>query len=368
MPNARTLCIDLRWIDASGVGMYIKGILPGLVENLNDISIVGLGDRARLGTFAWSRAENVRLIESRAERYSVAEQLELPRVIPRGVDLFFSPYYTIPLAYRGQLAVTVHDMSHMVVPEIVSDWKKRTYARLMYRELRKRAAVIFTVSDFSRKELLRLTRGPRDDNVVVTHLGISSEWRSARDGSSPRKRPYFVCVGNVKPYKNIGRMIEAFHKIADRTPHDLVVIGQYEGLITGESPEFFERVRGAGDRVHMTGFVSHDELLSLVGHADALIMPSLYEGFGLPPLEAMAAGVPVAAARAGSLPEVCGEAAQYFDPLNVEDMANQMLELALDPTLCARLREAGERRSSLFTWDSCAKATADALLACLSSQ
>jgi glycosyltransferase involved in cell wall biosynthesis len=368
MPNARTLCIDLRWIDASGVGVYIKGILPGLIEILSDISIIGLGDCARLGSFAWSRAENVRLIECRAERYSVAEQIELPRVIPAGVDLFFSPYYTIPLAYRGRLAVTVHDMSHLVVSEIVSNWKKRTYASLMYRQLRRKADVIFTVSDFSRKELLRLTKGPRDDNILVTHLGISSEWRSARNRPNLRKRPYLACVGNVKPYKNIGRMVEAFLQIADRIPHDLVVIGQYEGLITGESPEFFERVRAAADRVHMTGFVSQDELLSLVGHADALIMPSLYEGFGLPPLEAMAAGVPVGAARAASLPEICGDAAHYFDPRNIEDMAKRILELACNPTLCARLREAGDRRISLFTWDSCARATAGALRACFQSQ
>ena len=368
MPNARTLCIDLRWIDASGVGMYIRGILPGLIETLKDISIVGLGDRARLGSFNWARAANVRIVDCRAERYSIAEQIALPRVIPTGVDLFFSPYYTIPLAYRGRLAVTVHDMSHLVVPEIVGNWKKRIYAKLMYRELRKRAAVIFTVSDFSRKELLRLTEGPRNDNVVVTHLGISEEWRTARNGPNPRRRPYFASVGNVKPYKNIGRMVEAFLKIADRIPHDLVIIGQHEGLITGETPEFFQRVRAAGDRVHMTGFVSHDELLSLVGHADGLIMPSLYEGFGLPPLEAMAAGVPVAVAHAGSLPEVCGDAVLYFDPLNVEDMANRILQLACNPTLCERLREAGKQRSSLFTWDTCARSTAGQLRACLESQ
>jgi len=367
MPKARTLCIDLRWIDASGVGTYIKGILPGLVEILNDVAIIGLGDGARLGSFAWSQAANVSLIDCRAARYSVAEQFALPRVIPTEVDLFFSPYYTIPLAWRGRLAVTVHDMSHMVVPEIVSDGKKRIYAKLMYRELRRRAGVIFTVSDFSRRELLRLTNGPRQDNVIVTHLGISPEWRTAGKGAPPRKRPYLACVGNIKPYKNIGRMVEAFLRIADRIPHDLVVIGQFEGLITGESPEFFERVRGAGERVHMTGYVSHDELLALVGHADALIMPSLYEGFGLPPLEAMAAGVPVAVARAGSLPEVCGDAAHYFDPMNVEDISAGMLELALDPTLCKRLQEAGERRSSLFTWESCARATADGLRICLES-
>jgi glycosyltransferase involved in cell wall biosynthesis len=174
-----------------------------------------------------------------------------------------------------------------------------------------------------------------------------------------------VSVGNIKPYKNIGRLVEAFIKVAHRIPHDLVIIGQFEGLITGESPDFFRRVREAGDRVHMTGFVSPEELLALVGHAQALVMPSTYEGFGLPPLEAMAASVPAAVARSGSLPEVCGDAALYFDPANVEDMANQLLELAQNPTLCASLRQAGERRAALFTWDSCARTTAAVLRRCL---
>jgi len=317
MPTERTLCIDLRWIDNSGVGNYIQGILPGIVEKLRDVSIVGLGDRTRLSSFPWSQATNLRLVDCRAGRYSIGEQFQLPRTISSNVDLFFSPYYTIPLLYRGPLAVTVHDMSHLVVHEIVSNWKKRMYAQLMYRAVRRRASMIFTVSEFTKSELLRLTQGARDDNIVPTHLGISAEWYSARQRPPLRMRPYFVCVGNIKPYKNIRRLVEAFVSIRQQIPHDLVIVGQSEGLITGESAEFFEVVQAAGERVQLTGFVSHDELLSLVGHAQALIMPSLYEGFGLPPLEAMAAGVPVAVARAASLPEVCGDAAMFFDPLNI---------------------------------------------------
>ena len=367
MPTERTLCIDLRWIDSSGVGMYIKGILPGIVDCLRDISIVGLGDCPRLRSLPWSRAGNVRLVECRAGRYSIAEQVQLPRLIPSKACLFFSPYYTIPLRYRGPLAVTVHDMSHLVVPEIVADWKKRIYAQTMYRRLRRRASIIFTVSDFTRSELLRLTRGPSGQRIVTTHLGVSSDWCGARNLPAPRSRPYVVCVGNIKPYKNIGRLVEAFLQIKDKVPHDLVIVGQSEGLITGESPRFFERVKTSGDRVQMTGFVSHDQLRALVAHAHALVMPSLYEGFGLPPLEAMAAGVPVLVARAGSLPEVCGEAARYFDPLQVEDMANALIEVATDPMLCKRLIGAGLERSRMFTWESCASQTAGALRACLES-
>ncbi len=245
MATERTLCIDLRWIDSSGVGMYIKGILPGIIEHLRDVSIVGLGDLSRLQSFAWSQAGNVRLIHCSAGRYSLPEQVQLPRLIPPDADLFFSPYYTIPVFYRGRIAVTVHDMSHLVVPEIAGNLKKHTYANLMYRAVRKRASVIFTVSEFTRTELIRLTRGPRNDNIVTTHLGVFPEWYSARDRPRTRTRPYFVCVGNIKPYKNIGRLVDAFLTIRERIAHDLVIIGQSEGLITGESAEFFARVRSA---------------------------------------------------------------------------------------------------------------------------
>jgi glycosyltransferase involved in cell wall biosynthesis len=357
----RTLAIDLRWIDSSGVGVYIKGIMPGIVESLSDQSIVGIGDRSRLEGFAWSRASNVRLVSCRAGRYSLAEQVQLPLAIPGSADLFFSPYYSIPLLYRGPLVVTVHDMSHLIVPEIAGDFKRRLYAQTMFRALRKRASVIFTVSNFSKSELLRLTTGPREDNIIPTHLGISAEWYGAVQLPRIHSRPYFVYVGNIKPYKNLGRLVEAFLKIKERVPQDLVIVGQSEGFITGESAEFFERVRGSGERIRLTGFVSHQELLSLVGHAHALIMPSLYEGFGLPPIEAMAAGVPVVVAHAASLPEVCGEAALYFDPLEVDDIAAKLVEIASSPETWRNLRDKGLTHSKLFSWDTCSSMTADAL-------
>src|ERR1700734_1152072 len=360
----KKLCIDLRWTDASGIGTYVRGIMPGLVSLLGDISIVGLGDRSRLEEFEWSRAANMRLIECRASRYSLTEQIQLPLAIPSGTDLFFSPYYPIPLLYRGRLAVTVHDLSHRVVPEIVGDPQKRIYAQTMFGVLAKQASIIVTVSEFSKSELLRLTSGPRDDNIILTPLGISAEWNGAAQLPRPvRSRPYLIYVGNIKPYKNLGRLVEAFLMIKDRVPHDLVIAGQSEGLITGESTEFFERVRAAGERIHLTGFVPYQELLSLVGHADALIMPSLYEGFGLPPVEAMAAGVPVAVARAASLPEICGDAALYFDPLNVGDIAEKLTEIISDSQTRTELRARGLSRSRLLSWDACSRTTAEALRA-----
>lgn len=357
----KTLCIDLRWIDASGVGVYIKGIMPGVVKDLAETVLVALGPAQRLKEFAWSSAENVRILDCTAGRYSLAEQFQLPLRIPTETDLFFSPYYTVPLLYRGPLAVTVHDMSHLVVEEIAGNWKKRRYAEAMYRAIRKRAALILTVSDFSRSELLRLTGPGRRAEMVTTHLGVADQWREAARTPATRNRPYLIHVGNVKPYKNLPRLVEAFLSVREQIPHDLVIVGQSEGLITGESPRFFETVRAAGSRIELTGFISQAELMSLVGHADALVMPSLYEGFGLPPLEAMAAGVPVAVARSASLPEVCGDAALYFNPLSIEDIAAKLVSIAVDDQLRRSLVCKGLDHSRSFTWERCAGATSFAL-------
>ena len=361
----RVLTIDLRWIDSSGIGTYIQGILPGMIDTLNDVEIVGIGDRTRLEQFAWSAAYNVRLVSCQAGRYSLAEQWQVLGAIPQNTNLFFAPHYPTPLLYRGPLAVTVHDMSHLVVPEIAGNWKKRAYAEVMFRTLRKRAAVVFTVSEFSKQELLRLTKGATEQNIVSTHLGITPDWYAAEQKPREHLRPYLAYVGNIKPYKNVGRLVEAFLSVRDQVPHDLLLVGQSEGLITGESRGFFERVRSAGSRILMTGFVSRAQLLSLVGHADALVLPSLYEGFGLPPLEAMAAGTPVVVSRAASLPEVCGEAALYFDPLNVSDIARALMALLSDPERARSMSRLGRERSKLFRWETCAEKTAAELRRCL---
>lgn len=367
MTRSKSLCIDLRWIDSSGVGVYIQGIVPGILSHLKDTLINGIGNQHRLKEFTWSRLPNFRVIHSTIKRYSILEQIGLPLAIPRNTDLFFSPYYTIPILYRGNLAVTVHDMSHLVVPEIINNRIKQFYARTMFKAVRRQAKLIFTVSDFSRSELLTHTSGSGKNQIVTTHLGVGAEWQNASHLSPIHPRPYFVCVGNIKPYKNVRRLVQAYLAVKNRIPHDLILVGQNDGLITGESDDFFDLVRQSEDRVLLTGKVSQNNLLSLVGNATALLMPSLYEGFGLPPLEAMKAGVPIGVARAASLPEVCGEAALYFDPLSADEIVKTLLSLSHDSGLRRKMIEAGRMRSAKFTWEACSQLTAFALEKCLDS-
>ena len=354
------VAIDLRWIEASGVGNYIQGIMPEILDTLRDLAVTGLGSKEQIRQYSWASAANFSIVDCDFRRYSLQEQLRLPSSIPVSTDLFFSPYYTIPILYPGRIAVTVHDMSHLVVDEIKNDFRKRIYAKTMFYAIRKKADLVFTVSEFSRLEYLRLTSG-RDQRIVVTHNGVSEDWRTAASLPRTRRDPYFVCVGNIKPYKNVKRLVQAFLSIRSQIPQQLAIIGQSEGLITGESEDFFRSVRESDGRIRLYGHVSRTELMSLVAHSDGLIMPSLYEGFGLPPLEAMACGTPVVVSHAAAIPEVCGTAALYFDPLDVSDIAVKLLRFATDESLRETLRTQGLRRSEAFSWHECGRRTAMAL-------
>ncbi len=357
----KTLCIDLRWIDCSGIGTYIKGIMPGIIARLKDVEVVGIGPKRRIQDFEWSSAENFEIVDCTAARYSLAEQIIMPFAMPKRADLFFSPHYPIPLLYRGRLIVTVHDLSHLALPEIVSSRVKRMYAKTMFHEVRRRSATIITNSEFTKSELLRLTKGPRKDNVVPIHLGISEEWFSLSAADAKSVVPYLVHVGNVKPHKNLMRLVDAFTQIMDRIPHQLFIVGQWEGFITGERAEFFSRVNAAGNRIRLTGVVEQKKLLELVRNAQALVMPSIYEGFGFPPLEAMAAGVPTIVAKAGSLPEICGDAALYCDPHSTDDIGAKMLILLENRTLSDEFIKRGCQRAKRFSWDLCVEKTTSLL-------
>jgi glycosyltransferase involved in cell wall biosynthesis len=357
----KTLCIDLRWIDRSGIGTYIKGIMPGILARLEDVAVVGIGPKHHIQNFEWSSADNFEIVDCTVARYSLGEQIILPFAIPKRTDLFFSPHYPIPLLYSGRLVVTVHDLSHLVLPEIVSSRAKRMYAKTMFHEVRRRSAIVITNSEFTKSELLRLTNGRREDNVVPIHLGISEEWFNLSAAVAKPVEPYIVHVGNIKPHKNLLRLVDAFTQIMDRIPHQLFIVGQCDGFITGESAEFFSRVKAVGNRIHLTGVVEQQKLLELVRNARVLVMPSIYEGFGFPPLEAMAAGVPTIAAKAGSLPEICGDAALYCDPQNTDDIAAQLSILLADRTLSDEFIKRGRQRAKLFSWDSCAEKTVSLL-------
>jgi glycosyltransferase involved in cell wall biosynthesis len=353
------ITIDARWLNASGMGTYLRNLLPGIVAGFPERKFTLLGNVEEIERLGLPRNGKVDVIAAKSKMYSLAEQIEIPKLIPKETKLYFAPHYNIPLLYRGKMLVTVYDLFHLAMPGLVGGFHKTLYARFMFNAVRRNADAILTISHFTKNELIRFT-GEGKQSIYPIHLGVDKSWFDVKPEGNPHGKPYLMYVGNVKPHKNLSALVKAFGLLADDIPHDLVIVGKKEGFITGDTASIFEAAKLQG-RVQFTGYVTEDVLKQYMAHADAFVFPSLYEGFGLPPLEAMAAGCPVIVSNAASLPEICGDAALYCDPYHPRDIADKIIELLGDEALRVALRRKGSARARQFTWEECIKETCEVM-------
>ncbi|MBA3915334.1 MAG: glycosyltransferase family 4 protein [Acidobacteriales bacterium] len=258
------------------------------------------------------------------------------------------------------MAATVHDVAQLALRGNASGGAAvRTVSRFLFRDLRRHARLLLFNSEFTRAEFTRCV-GVSPAEKVVTPLGVEPRWFDAIP-SPAAAVPYFVCVGNVRPHKNLRLLLTAFMRVAVEVPHKLVVIGQHSGFRTRDE-DVLKDLNAPGDRVQFLGSLPDALVHQLVAGADAMILPSLYEGFGLPALEAMAAKCMVLASTAGALPEICGNAARYFDPTSVEALTALLREQAsMDQHQRNAWVERGQERARQFTWNHTADLTANAL-------
>jgi glycosyltransferase involved in cell wall biosynthesis len=291
------------------------------------------------------------------------EQQHLPGLAARaGVDVLHSLANTGPLRGRFRRVVTIHDLIHRFFPDTHGGLKARGMALLVPLAIRRSDRVI-AVSGATADDLVRELGVPRAKiDVVPSGVGITAratpvsaaQLRARHDLGD---RPIALSVAAKRPHKNLPRLLEALALIpADRRP--VLVIPGYGTFHDDELDARIATLGIAGD-VRMLGWVEDDELEGLYAASDVFVLPSLYEGFGLPVLEAMARGLPVACSDRGSLREVAGDAARRFDPEQPSSIAEAIQAVLGDPALAARLREAGRAQAAGFTWAACARATLD---------
>jgi glycosyltransferase involved in cell wall biosynthesis len=363
------IVVDARMATDGGIGTYLQGILPRIAASRPAWTFTLLGDPAEMRALGWDQLPNVRLSECHAPIFSVQEQLALPRCCPRDADLYWAPHYNIPLLMRGRpFVVTIHDVCHLALPELMGGALRSGYARWLLKAARGRARRVLFDSEFTRRETVRLLgAGENGIKGTVAHLAADEEWTHAREQAPTRPLPekYFLYVGNIKRHKNVPLLLRAFGNVRDRIPHRLVLIGRREGLRV--DPGVAAEAARLGERVLFLGEVSKGLVRRYVAHAEALVTASLYEGFGLPPLEAMAAGCPCIVSSAGSLPEVCGDAALYCDPSDESSVSARLLEIATAPHVREQLIARGRRRAAQFSWQASAATTAAALEGALAS-
>jgi glycosyltransferase involved in cell wall biosynthesis len=339
----------------SGIGTYIRNTVPRVaaLEPSWQFTVIGRSGQERL----WQGMESANFVACDARIYSLREQLELPRFIPKGSSVFWSPHFNIPSATRLPLVVTIHDTAHLRMEEHRT-LLRQAYARTMFELVRRRASAIMFDSDFTRREFVELVGEPASNSSVV-HLGIDRSWQAA-SAPSPLPSPYFVFVGNLKPHKNLRVLAQAMLRPEVPENMKLVVVGRTQGMRTSDQ-EVGGFLAKLGNRVVMLGEVSDPQLRAYVRNAIALVLPSRYEGFGLPPLEAMAAGTPAIVSRAGSLPEICGDAALYFDSEDATELARLLAQICANAELRETMRIKGRANVGRFDWTNTAESVRDVL-------
>jgi len=319
---------DVRWIGNHGIGRFageLQKLLPGLTPYQARWRPWHPLEPALLGAALWRRRPK----------------------------LFFSPGYNSPLGWPRPFVFTLHDLNHLCVRDN-SNTAKRAYYKHIIRPACHRAAFVLTVSEYSKQEI-GAWAGIKEEKIINVGNGVGLPFTPTGTKYDPGY-PYLLYVGSRKPHKNLPRLLEAYSLSGIRRDARLVLCGNPDPHISGE----IERHRLTGD-VLFAEQVTDGDLSNMYRGALAFVFPSLYEGFGLPPLEAMACGTPVLTSKLCSLSEVVGNAGVLVDPLDVEAIADGIRRLVRDADLRSELRQKGLRRAQGFSWEETARRTQQVL-------
>lgn len=296
----------------------------------------------------------------RAVRYAW-EQAALPlQLMKESPQLVHNLGYVGPLAARCPQVVTVHDLNYLGHTGRRNAVGRRAF-RFFVESSVSRADRVITISEFSRGEIIKHLNVPKEKVTVVhsagreTQNGNTNAITELSDAVRSVSRPFVMAFSSLSAHKNIPRLISAFARIAGEVPHSLVLVGHLP-----EKAEVRAEIERAGsDRVRFTGYLPDDDVNALMHAASLFVFPSVYEGFGLPILDAQHAGTPVTCSSAAALPEVAGDGAMLFDPLSIDDMSRAVKKCLLDMNLRDTLRERGYVNARRFSWTRAARETLD---------
>lgn len=364
--------IDARFYGPkhAGLGRYTKNLVDQLLnlDDQNDYVIFLSPDNYDLVTTTSGRVAKVQID---APHYSLKEQLVLPGILRRhSLDVVHFPHLNVPLFYNRPYVVTIHDLiMHKFKNRAVTTRVKPVYElkhlgyRLVTRWAATRAKKVICPSQAVRQELLDFYRLPEDRVIATPEAADDLAFQPVADKSRIKdilkkyhlKQPFLIYVGNVYPHKNIEILAQAMQTLS--TEHN------FQLIMPGARDIFRQRTQDMVDHyqisqsVILPGFVPDDELAILYSQATAYVFPSLAEGFGLPPLEAMTSGLPVICSDIPVLHEVCSSAALYFNPHDPADLTAQVLKLTTQPGLRHRMVAAGQAQAKKFSWQTMAQQT-----------
>jgi glycosyltransferase involved in cell wall biosynthesis len=355
-----TIAIDARKYFDFGIGSYIQNLIVSL-STINGhhqyVVYLSPGDFKNVSLpVGWAKRE------SRFRKYSLGELFVYGRdVRTAGVDLFHEPHYTLPLGLRKRSVVTVHDLIHLKLHYFSG--LKRLYARTVLHHAVRSAGAIIAVSQRTKDDLVEMFNIPAE-SVTVVHNGVGSVFRPLGGTDLVKRfrqshaldRPYVLYVGNIKPHKNIPTLLRAFAMVRKSHPElDLAFAGG--SCLADDSLLHLCRELRITDSIHDLGQLRDSELVYAYNGAEMLVLPSFYEGFGFPPLEAMACGIPAVVSSGGSVPEVVGDAAIICDPNEPQTFSDSIISLLNDSEKRGNLVSRGKRQAQQFSWKESAEKT-----------
>ena len=340
--------MDTRMVDKHlhGIARYTYEIIKGMSFS-NKIHMILLVNNLELSKEIFGQFTNIEFIKMKSKFLSLSEQLELPHIINKykGKAIFHSPSFVSSPFIKTKMIMTIHDLNHLRFPQYYSPFHKYYYKYIVKPSALK-CERILTVSEFSKNEIVNWLKCGRD-KVIVTYNGVDSKFKIVKDKSLLSKvkekyklpEKFVLYIGNLKPHKNVETLIKAMSVVDDNIK--LVINGK-----VNESLDKIINTYKLKDRINFIGYVDDDDLPIIYNLAEVFVFPSLYEGFGLPPLEAMACGCPTIVSNTSSLPEVVGDVGYKFNPNDYEklgELINKSLNIKYDVN---KLIE----RSSYFNW------------------
>jgi glycosyltransferase involved in cell wall biosynthesis len=360
-----TIGLDARKVQDFGIGTYVRNLVRGLAAIDRDNRYVLLVRPQDRDHFA-DLPDNFRLAVESAPVYSVRELAALSWHLYRlKLDLYHATHYVLPAVVPPRVVVTIHDIIHLLYPEFLPNALAFLYAQRMIRRSLNRGDRILAVSQNTKADLMEFFEVD-GKKIQVIYNGVEDEFRGRlaaddldrklREAGVPR--PYLLFVGNPKPHKNLDNVVQAYAKARKSAGFDapLVCVGTQAGGAEAKVRQRAEYL-GIADKVILLGRVAQEVLPAIYQGATLFLYPTLYEGFGLPVIEAMASGVAVITSNTSALKEVAEGYAHLVDPLDVAGMADAIAHCMSDPEHRAALVKLGCRRADDFRWETTARRT-----------
>ncbi len=341
---------------SSGIGTYIRNLLKAIKES-GQFSLTVIANRSECASDL--ELASYDLIKTSSPIYTIKEQVEMPFKIP-SCDLFWSPHFNVPLLpIRAQKrVVTIHDMFCFSQSSLLTPLQKM-YAKVVISRAVHSSDLVITVSEFSKREICKYIKVAQE-KIHTIYLGVDHDVFSNKvERPSIRKKyhlygKFLLFVGNIKPHKNVKGLIEAYKTWLGNKgkEYHLVIIGKsFKDFPLSKEIDQDSVLK---DVVHFLHDVDDHELPWFYQNASVTLMPSFYEGFGLPPLEAMSAGCPVIVSRVASLPEICQDSALYIDPYQPATILKALDDLLYGPRHIEDIVRKGKRHVSAFEWEATA--------------